>query len=222
MGTKAFQLIKSILLLFFILIITGCNQQDPLDIAPNLTLSVQPKNIHYAPEPNSEVILEFDYPNDWILRDEEEYYDTGIYSIQIYDPRFIEVPTRVPFKTQGIPNNLGKITIIKQTLRIEQSLEAEIDSYRNGHNNESWIEPIKEYSIIIDGITAQVFEFKLEPFEDNSYSTPMFEKAIFFQVNQEIYQITFIEAINETGSEFENEFEKFLTSIRVFSPIETK
>ena len=60
-----------------------------------------------------------------------------------------------------------------------------------------------------------MFEYQIEPIDNNGYTSTMFEKDIFFVINDQIYQIAFTVAEKEHGSEFERGYEYFFNNIKI-------
>ncbi len=178
------------------------------------SLTAMPAYIHYTPSERFNIHLEFDYPGSWVFS-EEKIQGTDIIVIGLGDPRLLNVPTRVPNEPHGTPSDFGRISIYIQPLETNQTLDNFIGSHKQGHNNASWIKALTDYQITIDGYNAQVFEYQIEPIDNNGYTSTMFEKDIFFVINDQIYQIAFTVAEKERGSEFERGYEYFFNNIKI-------
>ena len=183
-----------------------------INTQPSLTAS--PTYIHYTPSERFNIRLEFDYPGSWIFS-EGNIQDTDIVVVGLVDPRLLTVPTRAPNESHGTPSDFGRIFIYIQPLESNQTFDAFVESHKQGRNNASWIKALNDYQITIDGYNAQVFEYQIEPIDNNGYTSTMFEKDIFFVINDQIYQIAFTVAEKERGGEFEQSYDYFFNSIKI-------
>ncbi len=197
-----------------LVILTACGAITPT-IAPTLQPpTAAPPYIHYTPSEISNVHLEFDYPGSWIFS-EDKIQGTDIISIGLGDPRLLTVPTRAPEEPHGTPSDFGSINILVQPANPGQTLDTRIEAHKKGHSDVSWIKALNDYQITIDGYNARVFEYQIEPFDENGYISTMFERDIFFAVQDQIYQITLSVAEKERGGEFEKGYEHFFNSLKI-------
>jgi hypothetical protein len=171
-----------------------------------------PPYIHYTPSKESNIQLEFDYPSTWIIS-EDKIRDTDIMIITLMDPRFRSLPTRSPNESHGIPSNFGSVNIMVVPVISGQTLAMLVEPYKQGHSDKSWITELNEYKIIIDGYNANVLEYQINLKE--LYTSLMFERALFFIYNNQLYQITFTVSEGERDGEFEQGYEHFFNSIKI-------
>ncbi len=129
------------------------------------------------------------------------------------DPRFLTVPTRAPGESHGTPSDFGSVSIWIWPKETQQTLDALIKSFKEGHGNNHWITELNNYKTEIDEIDAVVLEYQI----DNSelYTSTMFERNIFFAVKDQIYSINFSVAEHERGGEFEKGYEYFFNSLKI-------
>jgi hypothetical protein len=169
--------------------------------------STAPPYIHFARSEAFSIYFEFDYPSAWIINKKR---GVGIF---FADPRFITLPTPSPVDFHPTPNDLGRVDIWVIPEKPGQTLDTLVETHRQGYESRNWITPLSEYEIIIDGYDTTVFEDQIDFPE--LYTTLMFERNIFFIVNNQLYQITFSVAEKDRGGEFEKGFEYFFKSIKI-------
>lgn len=189
-------------------VITSTIAPTPPSAAPTLPY------IHYTPSATSNIYLQFDYPSSWVFS-EETIEDTYIRVIGLGDPRLLTVPTRAPNESHGTPSNFGRVTILIQPESSNQTLDSLVEAYKQGHSDVNWIRALDDYQITIDGYNTLVLEYQIEPFDNNGYTSSMFERNIFFAVKDQIYKIAFVVAEKERGGEFEKGFEYFFNSLKI-------
>ena len=195
-------------------IFAGCGVVAPT-IAPTLqSPTAMPPYIHYTPSETSKIHLEFDYSSSWIFS-EERIQDTDIIVVGLGDPRLLTVPTRAPNEPHGTPSDFGRVRIMIQPVKPGQTLDVLVEPHKQGYDNAPWIMPINDYKLTIDGHDAIAFEYQVEPTDDNGYTSLMFERNIFFVVKDQLYQITFLVAEKDRGSEFEQGYEYFFNSLKI-------
>ncbi len=180
---------------------------------PQPQTAVSPYN-HYIPSETSNVYLEFDYPSSWFFS-EEKIRDTDIISIGLGDPRLLSVPTRASNEPHGTPSDFGRVNVWVQPAKPGQTLDVLVEPYKQGHSNAPWATSLNDYKITIDGYDAIVIEYQVEPFDNNGYTSLMFERNIFFVAKDQMYQITFLVAEKERGGEFEQGYEYFFNSLKI-------
>jgi hypothetical protein len=197
-----------------VLIFAGCDVVTPT-LAPTLSAATtMPPYIHYTPSDTSKIHLEFDYPSSWIFS-EERIQDTEVIVISLGDPRLQTVPTRAPNEPHGTPSDFGRVRIRVQPVRPIQTLDVLVEHHKQGYASASWIMPINDYRLTIDGYDAIALEYQVEPTDDNGYTSLMFERNIFFAVKDQLYQITILVAEKERGGEFEKGYEYFFNSLKI-------
>jgi PsbP-like protein len=193
--------------------LVGCGVMTP-SIVPTLqSPTAAPPYIHYTPAEGSNIHLEFDYPGSWVFSEELE--DRDLMVIGLGDPRLLTVPTRAANEPHGTPSDFGRIRILIEPVRSNQTLDTQIQAYKQGHSDVSWVKALNDHEITIDGYNAIVLEYQIDPFDENGYTSLMFERNIFFAIKDQIYQITFLVAEKERGSEFEKGYEHFFNSLKI-------
>jgi len=175
-----------------------------------------PPYYHYTPSKKSGIHVEFDYPSSWIFRKDTE--DTNFMQLWFGDPRLNTVPTRTPNESHDTPSDFGRICIYIEPIEPGKTLDNLYETYTQKDSYASWITPLNDYKIKIDGYEAFVLEDQMEPnpsIDGNGYTSLMFERRIFFAVENQIYQINFIVAEKERGGEFEQGYEYFFNSLKI-------
>lgn len=194
--------------------VTGCSVMTPTIAPTPQAPTPAPPYIHYTPSETSNVHLEFDYPSSWFFS-EEKIQGTDIISIGLGDPRLLSVPTRAPDEPHGTPSDFGRVNILIQPVKSSQTLDILVEPHKQGYGNASWITPLNDYKLMIDGYDAIAFEYQVEPIVDNGYISLMFERNIFLVVKDQLYQITLLVAEKERGGEFEQGYEYFFNSLKI-------
>jgi hypothetical protein len=195
-------------------IFAGCGVLAPTIVPTLQSPTAVPPYSHYTPSKTSNVDLEFDYPSSWFFS-EEKIQGTDIISIGLGDPRLLTVPTRAPNEPHGTPSDFGRVNILIQPARSGQTLDMLVEPHEQGYGNASWIMPLNDYMLTIDGHDAIAFEYQVKPTDDNGYTSLMFERNMFFVVKDQLYQITFLVAEKERGTEFEKGYEYFFNSLKI-------
>ncbi|GEM_PF-1815092 len=222
--------LQSIFVITTLLMLIGCSV-IPLRIepAPSLQSATPPSlrtaspppsptgtilpYIHYSPSEKFNTHLEFDYPSWWFFQ-ETKLQGTDIIYIGMSDPRSLTVPTRTPEETHGgTPSDFGNVSITIDPPIPGQSLDEIVEPFQN--SNIAWAPLLNYYELVIDGHNAFVFEYQVEPFDDNGYSSLMFERVILFIVENQLYQIVFVVAEKDRGGDFEQGYEYFFKSIKI-------
>ncbi|MFT3890484.1 MAG: hypothetical protein QM730_02520 [Anaerolineales bacterium] len=176
--------------------------QPPTVIAPY---------IHYTPPNGKNIHLEFDYPSSWVFG--SDLNDKDLMTLSFGDPRFQILATPVPNDFHPTPNDFGKISITIWSVKSGQSLDELVKPHKEGFSGMNWIKELSEYKITVDGRETQVFEYRIDFSE--LYTSVMFERDIFFVVNDQLYQITFQVAEKERGGEFEKGYADFFNSLKI-------
>jgi hypothetical protein len=209
MNKTAIHIWQTLLAGSFIFILAGCGVSTFKS-----TSAAPPTYFHYTPSDEFDVHLEFDYPSSWILS-EEKFQFTDTMFVGLGDPRLLTIPTRAPDEPHGTPSDFGRIGIYVQPVKPDQTLDLLVEPHKQGYNSANWITPLNDYKIMIDGLEAIVFEYQVEPIDDNGYTSVMFERNLFFIVGDQLYQITFMVAEKERGDEFEQGYEYFFKSLKI-------
>ena len=183
----------------------------PLTIIPTQpSPTVAPAYIHFSSTKEFKIYLEFDYPGSWFIRERREAGATGIF---LLDPRFRTLPLPSPSDYHPTPNDFGRVDIWVIPMEPDHTLVTQVEAHKNSYIDTSWITPLGEYKITIDGYEAYVFEDQIDFPE--LYTSLMFERNLFFAVKDQIYQITFRIAEKDRGDEFEKGYEHFFKSLKV-------
>lgn len=175
------------------------------------TSTPTPLYFHFTPPEKSNIHLEFDYPSSWFFSIDTQYADFMI--INLADPRFSTVPTPSPDDYHPTPNDFGSVDIWIETVESGQPLDALFKGYKEGHDGKSWITLLHEYKITVDGYDANVLEYQIGPIE--FHTSLMFERDIFFVVEDQMYNITFTVSKYDRGGEFEQGYEYFFNSLKI-------
>jgi hypothetical protein len=115
----------------------------------------------------------------------------------------------------GTPSDFGRVSIRIQPENSNQTLDTLVEAYKQGHSGSSWITALDDYQIKIDGYNALVLEYQIEPFDNNGYSSLMFERDLLFVIKDQIHQITFTIAEKDRDGEFEKGYEYFFNSLTI-------
>jgi hypothetical protein len=168
-----------------------------------------------VPSARSIIRYEFEYPSYWVFFDEEKNQYVSRYSIEMVDPIFRTIPTRAPDESHGTPSDFGRVSFIVQPASKDFNLSDKISTFKEVNSGLTWIKELDDYQVLIDGIDAKVLEYQIEPISDNNgFSSLMFERVVFFEVNDQYYQIVFIVAESERGGQFEQGFDHFFKSLK--------
>ncbi len=205
------------MLLCLALLISGdCLKQPGGEILFDLQkISTPPGKSHYKHfVPRSSLIrLEFDYPETWIVSVPPGWEKSQIGLLAFFDPRYHEIPTKVPNVTHGNPNDIASVSFFSEPVTEKDTFTSSVEGYSAGCRNDAWTHKIAEYQGAIDHRIAAIIECQIQPNE--LYSTIMFNKTYIFEANNTIYSIIFTIAENRRGDEFESGFEKLIKSIKV-------
>ncbi len=186
--------------------LTSCGMQ-PLTKTPTLTSPY----IHYTPTAASNIHLEFDYPSSWTFS--ENLQNADFMSISLGDPRFLSLPTPDSDDLHPTPNDFGNIAIFITPSGSNETADTELELHKHAYKDGIHRKMLKDYKIIMDGYDASVLECRLDPLEP--YTSFMFERRIFFIVENQKYEIVFTVAEKERGDEFEKGYEYFLNSLKI-------
>jgi len=195
------------IMLFFML--AGCSKSTN-----KATPTAQPPYLHYVPSEGFNVHLDFYYPSKWVLS-EEKFQNTDTIFVGLGDPRLLTIPTRAPNESHGKPSDFGRISILIKSTISNQTLDILVEPHKNGYEGTSWISSLAEYKTIVDGYDALAFEYQVEPIDSNGFTSMMFERNIFFIIENQLYQLTFLVAEKERGGEFEQGYEYFFQSLEI-------
>lgn len=176
----------------------------------NSAQTIVPSFAHYTPSGNFNVDLEFDYPDNWTLTEEMR---GEFIVISLGDPRSLSGPTRTPGDLHPVPNDYGNVEIWVSTAKPGQSLDGLLASHKESYSNTFYVKALNSYQIQIDGHDAYVFEDQIDFPE--VYASLMFERNIFFAVEDRIYQIIFLVAEKDRDGIFEQGYESFFESLEI-------
>lgn len=196
------------------LVLSSCSSTSPF--IPNIQTGTSAVSyIHYIPPKEFNMQLEFDYPSSWVLEEITKYMSLNLRIITLLDPRSPAAQTPHPTFDGSHPpvNDFGKVSIIVKPLELGHTPETEIATYKkkNGGINGSIF--LSDYKIIIDGYDASAVESQFGPVE--GHPSLMFNKLIFFVVDDQLYEIDFTIAEKDRGSEFEKGYEYFFNSLKI-------
>jgi len=185
-------------------------------VTPSTTLALPlpttaPPYIHYIPSKESNIHLEFNYPSSWTFG--EEIQDADFMIIGFGDPRFRTLPAPSSDDFHPTPNDFGRVSIWITPSELSQSPDAQLESLKQSYNETSWMTVLDSYKTMIDGYEASALEYQIKPAED--YTSLMFNRRILFMVKDQIYEIYFIVAEKDRGSEFEQGYEYFFNSLKI-------
>jgi hypothetical protein len=197
---------KKYYLIILAICLTSCGMQ-PLTNTPTLT----PPYIHYTPTVASNIHLEFDYPSSWIFSENRQYKDLII--IGLGDPRFLTVPTRDLEVSHGTPSNFGVINITIRPTESGQTLETLTESHRRNYSNGNWVIFLSNYDIKVNGHDATTFEYQIT--DQEHYTSSMFGRDVFFIIKNQVYEISFLVAVEERNNEFEKGYQYFFNSLEI-------
>jgi hypothetical protein len=198
--------------MMFILI--GCNTTTPTVTPPALAISpaATPSYIHYLPSKASNTGLEFDYPSYWAFNEGELQY-TDSFVIFLGDPRLLKVPTLAPNRSHGTPNDFGSVHIYIEPTKLDQTLDSSVKTQKQIDIDANLITFLCDYQIEIDNQKAHVIE-TLNDYPE-LHTSVMFNRKIFFMVNDRAYMIDFFVSEKERGGEFEKGYEYFFNSLKI-------
>ena len=172
-----------------------------------------PPYIHYIPSEGFNIHLEFDYPGSWTFS-EDKIQGTDFIEIGLGDPRFRTLPTPLPDDFHPRPNDFGRVVIWIVPGKPGQTPDTEVESRKQGYDEEHRYTLLKDYKITIDRHDASVLEYQIKPFPE-SYPSLMFARRIFFVVEDQMYEIYFSVAEKDRGGEFEQGYEYFFNSLKI-------
>ena len=203
-------------LTFFLitLILSGCN------ITPSYITNIQTETatvayIHYSPPQEFNIHLEFDYPNSWVLVEITEYMSMNLRIISLLDPRSAAAQTPPPIFDGSHPpeDDFGRVSIIVKPLELGHTPETEIKTYKKKNGGINGVILLSDFKITIDGYDTSVVESQFGPVE--GYPSLMFNRLIFFVVDDQLYEIDFTISEKERGGEFEKGYEYFFKSLKI-------
>lgn len=199
--------------------ITGCGAVVPPTITPTVfvtpsaTFTPAPPYIHYTSPQESNVHLEFDYPSYWYFKEGKYPYTEG-YSIFLSDPLILTAPTKDPNHSHHEPDSYGRIYIWIQPLPNNQALEGLVQEEKElVQRNINRMTLLANYTVNVDGDIAYVLEILNNAPE--VHITVMFDRTIYFVVEDLFYRINFAVSVDERGGEFEKGYEYFINSLKI-------
>jgi hypothetical protein len=167
--------------------------------------------LHYEPSKRHTIHLEFDYPDSWLFA--EQTYGENLVVISLTDPRFRTLPTPSPEDFHSALHEFGEITILVESLPPGQTLNTEVETRKQIYRETWWATFLSDYLITLDGYDARVLEYQVQIPE--THSSVMFERRIYFVIENQRYQIIFSVAEKDRGGEFEQGYERFFNSIDI-------
>lgn len=202
---------------FILLLIIGCNAMDSSrtqvpTVTPSFLYSPTPvpQFFHYSTASGSDIYIEFDYPSSWGMGDDLQ---ESRLNITLYDPRYFTLPTPSPGDNHPIANDFGYINIRIRPIQSDESFQQLVDEFANA--GVSFRVDLRNYQRKMANQDSFVFEYLITENNPDIYTSEMFGRKIFFEVNHFIYSITFMIAEKDRENEFEQGYEYFLDSIKV-------
>ncbi len=165
-----------------------------------------PPYTQYTPLKGFNIHLEFDYPSSWTFSERRHVISLG-------DPRFLILPTPVPPDFHPTPNDYGSIDIWITPIQPGQTVNSEIESLKQAYSNEPHIKLLQNYKTEVDGHDAGVLEYQIQLPE--THTSMMFDRRIFFIVEDQMYEILVEIAEKDRGGEFEKGYEYFFKSLKI-------
>jgi len=128
----------------------------------------------------------------------EKRQTADIVAIRFDDSRYLTLPTPAPPDFHPPSNDFGSILIWIVKSKPGQTPETEAKMLKQSYSKENSITLLDDYEITVDGHNASILEYQYKEPMVNSY-TLMFNRRIFFEVKDQIYQIHFSVAEKERG-----------------------
>jgi hypothetical protein len=206
--------LRTLFISIMMFMLIGCTATTPTVTPPALATSLiaTPSYIHYLPSEASNTGLEFDYPSYLVFNDDKPQYRDGLV-IFLGDPRLLTVPTRVPGQSHGTPSDFGSVHIYIEPAKPDQTLDSLVKAQKQIDIDANPITFLCDYQIEIDNQKAHVIE-TLNDYPE-VYTSVMFNRKIFFIVNDRVYMIDFFVSEKERGGEFEKGYEHFFNSLKI-------
>jgi hypothetical protein len=217
MRTKTTCITKILLIICITIMLSGCSDSISSILETNATPTSTSPYLFYSPSQSSVIRLEFEYPNNWNFHGETEVQYSGMYVIGLDDASSLQRGTQTPNESNNTSIEDNHISIWIGPITEQRTLETIIESYKSGHDDPRWAKLLNEYQIDINDVDAQVIEYQIEPFAESGLNSTVFEKDIFFEFNNYIYEIFFQVAWNEKGGDFEQGFDHFLNSLKLIN-----
>lgn len=203
--TKYSHVWQTLLVSVLILILVGCGVSTF-----KATPTAPPPYLHYTPSEESDIHLEFDYPSSWVFR-ESKMEDIGWIIIGLGDQRFLTLPT--PVDTHPTPNDYGSIDIFIFPPNPGQTPDTELQLLKQIYSKHSWMTVRADYKVMIDGYDTNVLEYQTN--DPESSPSLMFNRRIFFVIEDQFYEILYTVAEKDRGGEFEQGYEYFFNSLEI-------
>lgn len=201
---------QQILLFILILVaISGCDAAPLTAVIPNASPANIHQYAHYIPPKEFNIYLEFEYPDNWILK--EQIDEIGFVTISFGDPQFLLLPTSTDL--HPIPSDLGSVIIFIIPEEYSQTPQSQIDQLKQDYSNTNRITILRDYQIKIDGYIASVLEYQTDD-KETSPST-MFNRRTYFTLENKLYEIYFQVAEKDRGKEFEKGYEYLINSLKI-------
>ena len=175
------------------------------------TSTPTPPYFHFTPPENSNIHLEFDYPSSWFFSMDTKYSDFMI--ISLGDPQFRNLPTPSLDDYHPTPNDFGSIDIWIMPSEPGQTPDTELESHKQAYNEVNRMNVLRDYKIKVDRYDASVLDYQID--DPETSPSLMFNRRIFFVINDQIYEIIFEVADKERGGEFEQGYEYFFNSLKI-------
>lgn len=182
-------------------------------VAPSATFTSAPPYIHYTPPQESNYHLVFDYPGYWRFQEGKYPYAEG-HSIFLSDPLILTVPTKDLNYSGHELDSYGSVYIWIEPLPANQTLEGIVQKQKENilGGNVNTRALLADYAVKIDGYAAYVIEILNNA---DVHTSTMFDRTLYFVVEDLFYRINFSVSVDERGGEFEKGYEYFINSLKI-------
>ena len=165
---------------------------------------------HYSPSQEFDILMEFEYPSNWSLI--EHINEVGILTLFLGDARFETLATPSPDDFHPTPNDYGSVSIWIMPKKPGQTPDNELESHKKDYSEFYWMTVLRDYTIKIGGLDSNILEYQIHP--GDGYPSLMFNRRIYFLLNDHVYEIIYTVAQKDRGGEFDQGFDYFLSTIR--------
>jgi hypothetical protein len=221
---KKIELLLTHIAMIFVFTLSSCKAEKPTDVIHTpkpfgtptyfhqVPPSYAPGYAHFVPPKNFDFHLEFYYPKYWFLNAYRDEY--GAASVFLGDPGFLTLPTPRPNSSDTMhptPNDFGSVFIWIMPKETDRTPAAELESHKQSYSETSRMKVLRDYKITIDTSEAYILEYQVD--DPETSPSVMFNRRIFFMVEDQVYEIMFEVAEKDRNGEFEKGFDHFLSSI---------
>jgi hypothetical protein len=201
------------------LLFHGCAPMTPAATLPPVVPTVPSPTpppfhyLHYTPNEELNVHLEFDYPDYWYFSEERMQY-TGYVIVYLADPGILAVPTRDPDDPHGSPSDIPHVSIWIEPREPGETLEALWQEQKHIDETSNMVTLLADYPLQIDGHDAYALETRNDIPELYGGSM-MFNRRIFFLAYDQVYTLDFLIAEQYRGDRFEQGYKHFFASLEI-------